>query len=225
MHKAQHDIDGRDAGVATPVATPAATASEAMARRHRRVASVLGGVVIAMIGMAYAAVPLYRIFCQMTGYGGTPQVAVKGADKILDRTITVRFDANVAPALPWSFTPKQRTMDVRLGETSLAHYSATNTSDKPMRGTASFNVTPDSAGPFFNKIECFCFTEQVLQPGQSVDMPVSFFVDPAIIADPDARKLSTITLSYTFHPMDKPSTAAVGGGETRVEAVAAKGKS
>lgn len=221
MQKVPHEIDRQ----ARNASAPTTATGDAMARRHRRVAGVLGGIVVAMIGMAYAAVPLYRIFCQMTGYGGTPQIAVKGADKVLDRTITVRFDANVAPGLPWSFTPKQRTMDVRLGETSLAHYSATNTSDKPLRGTASFNVTPDSAGPFFNKLECFCFTEQLLQPGQSIDMPVSFFIDPAIIDDSDARKLSTVTLSYTFHPMDKASTAASGASETRAEAAASKGRS
>lgn len=198
----------------------AVSPGDALARRHRRVAAVLGGVVVSMVALAYAAVPLYRIFCQVTGFGGTPQMARKASDTVLDRTIIVRFDANVAPGLPWTFVPKVRTMEVRLGETMLAHYQATNTSGRATRGTASFNVAPGSGGIFFNKIECFCFTEQVLQPGQTVDMPVTFFVDPAIVADADAKKLSEITLSYTFHPMDKPQAGSAllgqppGGGKS-----------
>lgn len=183
-------------------------AEREMAARHRRVAARLGVVVVVMAGMAYAAVPLYRMFCQVTGYGGTPQVAAKASSAIVDRTIVVRFDANTARALPWDFQPKQRTVEVRLGENVVAHYGATNISSRRTKGTASFNVAPESAGAYFNKVECFCFTEQVLEPGQSADMPVMFFVDPAILNDPDAKKLSEITLSYTFHPIEEPHAAA-----------------
>ncbi|MCB1521063.1 MAG: cytochrome c oxidase assembly protein [Hyphomicrobiaceae bacterium] len=187
---------------------PQARPADAMAARHRRVGAWLGLVAISMVGVAYAAVPLYRIFCQVTGYGGTPQIASAASDRVLDKTITVRFDANVARALGWEFQPTQRTVEVKLGESVLAHYSAKNPSAIPTKGTATFNVTPDSAGAYFNKIACFCFTEQKLEPGQMVDMPVTFFVDPAILDDPDARKLSEITLSYTFYPIEEPHARA-----------------
>ncbi len=175
---------------------------------HRRTALVLSSVVMGMIGMSYAAVPLYRIFCQTTGYGGTPKIAEVASEKILDRTIEVRLDANVAPGLPWTFKPKQHEFAVRLGETVLVHYQATNIGQVTTRGTASYNVSPDSAGAYFNKIACFCFTEQKLEPGQSVDMPVTFFIDPALIEDRDTNRLPVITLSYTFHPMDKSAADA-----------------
>lgn len=161
-----------------------------------------------MVGMAYAAVPLYQMFCQVTGYGGTTQRAIAPSDHVVDKTITMRFDANVARKLAWDFKPAVSTLSVQLGENRIAHYTATNTSDKPLRGTATFNVTPESAGVYFNKIECFCFTEQLLQPGETVDMPVSFFVDPEIANDKDAKKISQITLSYTFYPMDEEKSAA-----------------
>ncbi len=163
-----------------------------------------------MGALTYAAVPLYQMFCQVTGFGGTTQRADAAPGVVLDRTITVRFDSNVAPGLAWKFEPVQRTIDVKLGQEMLAFYTATNTSDKPVTGTASFNVSPDSAGLHFKKVECFCFTEQTLQPGQSVEMPVSFFVDPEMVADRSAAWISEITLSYTFYPTDKP-TATVGG--------------
>jgi cytochrome c oxidase assembly protein subunit 11 len=182
--------------------------SRALAGRHRNVALSLVAVVAAMGGMAYAAVPLYRLFCQATGYGGTPQIATKGSTHVLERTIVVRFDANVASALPWEFGPKQTTLEVKLGDNVVAHYTATNRSSRVTKGTAGFNVAPDSAGAYFNKVECFCFTEQTLQPGETVDMPVSFFVDPAILDDADARKLSEITLSYTFYPIGEPKVGA-----------------
>ncbi len=153
-----------------------------------------------MLGAAYAAVPLYRLFCQVTGYGGTIRQASKPASVILQKRMTIRFDANVSPDLPWSFQPAVSKMDVRIGETTLAFYRAHNTSSKPVTGTAIFNVTPEIAGAYFNKLACFCFTEQTLQPGQTIDMPVSFFIDPAIMKDVDARVLSEITLSYTFYP-------------------------
>lgn len=176
---------------------------------NKRVATIMGLVAAGMLGMAYAAVPLYQLFCQVTGYGGTTQRATVPSSVVLDRTITVRFDANVSK-LSWEFAPVERKMDVRIGENALAVYRATNTSDRPLVGSASFNVSPDIAGSFFNKLECFCFTEQLLEPGQSIDMPVSFFVDPALVDDKDARKVQEITLSYTFHPVDKPRQAAEG---------------
>jgi len=173
-----------------------------MAKRQSRNA-VTAGVLFAfaggMLGLAYAAVPLYQLFCQVTGYGGTPQVAAAAPTEVSDRLITVRFDANVNAKLPWSFKPNQREMRVRLGETALATYSAKNVSGERITGTATFNVTPYKAGPYFGKVDCFCFTEQALEPGQEVSMPVSFYVDPEIFGDKDTRDVNTITLSYTFH--------------------------
>lgn len=166
--------------------------------RHRRTAFVLLLVAAGMVGMSFAAVPLYQIFCQVTGYGGTIQRADQGADHVLDRKITIRFDTTVSPKLKWKFAPVQRTMTVKIGENRLAFFKAVNVSDHTIVGTASFNVTPEAAGSYFNKIQCFCFTEQRLAAGQSADMPVSFFVDPAIVDDPDARDIQEITLSYTF---------------------------
>lgn len=205
--------EARNEMTATADASAPAAAARSLERRHNRVALSLVAVVGVMVGMAYAAVPLYRLFCQVTGYGGTPQIAAQGSTRVLDRTIVVRFDANVAGGLPWEFRPKQNTMEVKLGDNVIAHYSATNRSSRVTKGTAGFNVAPDSAGAFFNKVECFCFTEQTLQPGEMVDMPVSFFVDPALVEDADAKKLSEITLSYTFYPMDaaKVGAAAEGG--------------
>ena len=177
-------------------------------RRNQRVGAIMGLVALGMLGMAYAAVPLYQMFCQATGYGGTTQRVTKASEKILDRVVTVRFDANVN-GLSWSFEPVVRTVEVRIGENKLAFYRATNTSDRPLVGTSSFNVSPDIAGSFFNKLECFCFQEQRLEPGETIDLPVSFYVDPAIEDDKDGRKVKEITLSYTFYPVDKPKAAAV----------------
>lgn len=171
-------------------------------RRNGSVALVCVAVVAGMLSLAYAAVPLYRLFCQVTGFAGTTQRATRPSTEILDRTVTVRFDANVGPGLSWDFAPVERTMTVRLGENAMATYRATNRSDRTTVGTATFNVTPDQAGVFFNKLECFCFTEQKLEPGQSVDMPVSFFVDPAMATDVDGAHIGLITLSYTFFPVD-----------------------
>jgi cytochrome c oxidase assembly protein subunit 11 len=176
------------------------------------VASAAAGTAAAMLALAFASVPLYRLFCQVTGYGGTTQKAAQPSSVVLDRVITVRFDANVSSGLAWRVEPVQRTIDVKIGETALIHYRATNTSDRSIVGTSGFNVSPDITGSFFNKLECFCFTEQRLEPGQSLDMPVSFFVDPAIVNDPDARKVKQITLSYTFYQVDKPKTAATTTG-------------
>jgi cytochrome c oxidase assembly protein subunit 11 len=177
-------------------------------RRHTVMALSLAGLVAAMVGLSFAAVPLYRIFCQATGYNGTPQRADKGADQVLDRTITVRFDGNVDPALPWRFAPEQRTMEVKIGETGLAFFKATNETKGPVTGTAVFNVTPEQVGLYFTKIQCFCFTEQTLAAGASADMPVTFFVDPKIVEDEDTKNITEITLSYTFYRTDKASGVA-----------------
>lgn len=177
--------------------------------RHHRVALICGVVAVGMLGMAYAAVPLYTLFCQVTGFAGTTQRAEKPSDTVLDRVVTIRFDGNVAPGLGWAFEPARHTLDVKIGENALAFYRAKNTSDRPVTGTATFNVTPEAAGSYFNKIECFCFQEQHLEPGESIDMPVSFFVDPAIVDDAIAGHLTQITLSYTFHPAEKTKAAAV----------------
>ena len=185
-------------------------------RRHGMLALSLAGLVAAMVGLSFAAVPLYRIFCQATGYNGTPQRADKGADQVLDRTITVRFDGNVDPALPWSFAPEQRTMEVKIGETALAFFKATNRTGAPVTGTAIFNVTPEQAGLYFTKIECFCFTEQTLAAGASAEMPVTFFVDPKIVDDEDDKNVTEITLSYTFFATDPqaPVAAVPDGGKS-----------
>lgn len=176
--------------------------------RNKIVALTCAGAAAGMIAMSFAAVPLYQLYCQVTGYGGTTQRAEAASDVILDRTITVRFDANVDPGLPWSFRPVVKTMKVKIGESALAFYKATNLSDKPVKGTAGFNVSPDTAGVHFNKIECFCFTEQELAGGETVEMPLTFFVDPKIVKDMDASHLNTITLSYRFYPTDEDESAA-----------------
>lgn len=157
---------------------------------------------LVMAGMSYAAVPLYQMFCQATGLNGTTQRAAKPSDVVLDRVVTVRFDANVSPKLGWRFEPVQRTVDAHIGENMLVFYRATNTTDRVMKGTATFNVAPDAAGLYFSKIECFCFKEQTLHPGETIEMPVSFFVDPAMVEDPESSRLKEITLSYTFYPVE-----------------------
>jgi len=173
-----------------------------------KVAVICAGVAAGMIGLAYASVPLYSLFCSVTGYGGTTQRVAAPSHEVLDRMVTVRFDSNVAPGLDWEFTPAVTSMKLHIGENALAIYRATNHSKVPVVGTATFNVTPEQAGGFFNKIQCFCFTEQRLEPGETVDMPVSFYVDPAIVNDVDGAFIRTITLSYTFYPVAKPSTSA-----------------
>jgi cytochrome c oxidase assembly protein subunit 11 len=177
-------------------------------RRHGIVALSLVGLVAVMVGLAFASVPLYRMFCQATGYGGVPQRAEQAPGEILDRTIRVRFDANVDHALPWTFAPVERVIEVKIGETALAFFKASNDSAAPVTGTAVFNVVPELAARYFTKIECFCFKQQTLQPGASVEMPVTFFVDPKIVADEDTKNIAEITLSYTFYRTDKEPTAA-----------------
>ncbi len=164
----------------------------------------LVGVVVLMGGLAWAAVPFYNWFCRVTGFGGTTGVAQQAPDDILDRMVTIRFDGSKAKGMPWEFKPVEREMKVRIGETGLAFYEAYNPTDKPIAGQASYNVTPYSAGGYFQKIACFCFDEQVLQPGERVEMPVAFFVDPEIVEDPEAQYVHTITLSYTFYEIDLP---------------------
>jgi cytochrome c oxidase assembly protein subunit 11 len=170
----------------------------------------LAGLVAVMVGLSFAAVPLYRLYCQATGYGGVPQRAEQAPGEVLDRTITIRFDGNVAPGLPWSFAPVQQTMDVKIGETALAFFKATNNAATPITGRAAFNVAPDLAGRYFTKIQCFCFTEQTLAAGASVEMPVTFYVEPKIVEDEDTKNMSEITLSYTFYPTRPQAPVAAG---------------
>ncbi|MGJ3258222.1 MAG: cytochrome c oxidase assembly protein [Rhodospirillales bacterium] len=188
--------------------------------KNLRTALVLFTVAAGMVGLAFASVPLYRIFCQVTGLGGTPGVAAEAPETATDTEFVVRFDANTNPNLPWRFQPVQREVNLKLGEEKLAFYEATNLSDKPITGTATFNVTPLKAGQFFVKIDCFCFTEQTLMPGETVDMPVTFYVDPEIYEEANTRDVTTITLSYTFYPkedggkvsaVDRPAKAGEKG--------------
>jgi cytochrome c oxidase assembly protein subunit 11 len=180
------------------------------ARSNRVVAVACLASFAGMVGMAYASVPLYRAFCQMTGYGGTTRRVEQYSDRILDRTITVRFDANVSGGLPWDFQPVQREITMRIGETTKIAYKARNLFETPTSGRASFNVAPEIAGAYFDKVECFCFTDTRLKPGETLDMPVVFYVDPDIVNVPELKDLKTITLSYTFFPIEgeKPVAAA-----------------
>ncbi|AWI84111.1 cytochrome c oxidase assembly protein [Alloyangia pacifica] len=162
------------------------------------------GVVVFMGAMAWAAVPFYNWFCRVTGYGGTTNVATGESSQILDQTIKIRFDASKDRGFPWEFKPLQTEMTLRIGEDGLAFYEAYNPTDRPIAGQAAYNVAPYDAGAYFSKIECFCFTEQVLMPGERVEMPVSFYVDPEIVNDPDAKFAKHITLSYTFYEIDLP---------------------
>lgn len=168
----------------------------------------LVGVVVVMASLSFAAVPFYDWFCRVTGFGGTTSVAESGSDVILDRTVKVRFSASLEQGMPWTFRPVVPSMEVRIGETGLAFYEAHNPTNRPVAGTASFNVFPYSAGGYFTKIACFCFTEQVLQPGETVQMPVSFYVDPAMVDDPEGQFVHEIVLSYTFHETPLPEEQA-----------------
>ncbi len=170
----------------------------------KRTAAQAVCVVLLMGGLSWASVPFYDWFCRVTGFGGATNVADAGSDVILDQTIKVRFDASLERDMPWTFKPEVREMEIRIGETGLAFYEAHNPLDVPIAGQAAYNVTPYEAGAFFDKIECFCFVEQVLMPGETVMMPVSFFVDPAIVDDREGKYVHTITLSYTFYQIDLP---------------------
>ncbi|HEX6001776.1 MAG TPA: cytochrome c oxidase assembly protein [Hyphomicrobiaceae bacterium] len=182
--------------------------STASSRRAKAIAGACLLVAVGMVGAAYAAVPLYRLFCQATGFDGTPRRAEKPSDKVIDKTVTVRFDGNVAPNLPWRFEPVQNTMTVKLGENAVATYRATNLSDRRIVATAAYNIFPEIAASYFNKIECFCFTEQVLEPGQSAELGLNFFIDPEMATDKDGKLVSTVTVSYTFYPVAPPPGVA-----------------
>ena len=187
-------------------------ATQPLERRNRRLGLVMLAVAAAMLAMGYAAVPLYRLFCQVTGFGGTTQRAneAQAADAAArsagGTTISIRFDANTARGMPWQFRPLQTTDTVAVGQRDMAIFTARNLGEIPVTGTATFNVEPEQAGAYFNKVQCFCFTEQTLQPGQEVRMPVIYYIDPAALDDPDMDGVAQITLSYTFHQ------AAAGGG-------------
>ena len=165
------------------------------------------GLVVVMGGLAWASVPFYDWFCRVTGFSGVTAVASGDSEIILDKTIKIRFDASLERDMPWDFKPVQREMTLRIGETGLAFYEAYNPTDRPVAGSASYNVAPFDAGGFFAKIDCFCFEEQVLQPGERVQMPVTFYVDPAIVEDRDAKYAKSITLSYTFYEIELPQEA------------------
>jgi cytochrome c oxidase assembly protein subunit 11 len=170
----------------------------------------LAALVAVMVGLSFAAVPLYRIFCAKTGWAGTPRRAAEAPKVIAPQTVTVRFDANTAPGLPWSFEAVQHELTVHIGENKLAFFRAANRSKETVTGSAVFNVSPDLMGQYFTKVQCFCFIEQTLNPGESVEMPVSFFIDPAVLKDRDAMTVRDMTLSYTFHKVKNPQAADAG---------------
>ena len=184
-------------------------------RRDVIVAVSCGLFVAGMVGAAYAAVPLYNWFCRATGFNGTTQVATAGPSGMIDRKVTVRFDANVGPGLPWRFEPEQNAIEVRLGEVVTVYYRAINETARPITASAAYNVAPLNAGAYFQKINCFCFTEQSLKAGEKRDMAVVFYVDPSMATDPDGAEINTITLSYTFYPQREPSRPLADGAPTR----------
>ncbi len=171
------------------------------ADRNTSLALSLMAIAMGMAMLAYASVPLYSLFCRVTGVGGTTQRATQAPSQISDRIITVRFNTDIDPSLPWTFRPEQRSMRVHIGERSLAFFTASNDGERAVTGTAVYNVTPHAAGLYFNKIQCFCFTRQTLKAHAKARFPVSFFVDPGLLSDPETRDLDTITLSYTFFPV------------------------
>jgi len=182
------------------------------AKNNGKTALMAGAVVLAMVGVAYAAVPLYEIFCQVTGYGGTTQRAELADIKAIDRTMNVRFVANVHRDMPWDFKPKQVAQSLKVGEQGLAYYEAYNPTKHTLVGRATYNVVPHKAGGYFSKVDCFCFTEQILEPGERVDMPVVYFIDPEIDQDINLQEVTEVTLSYTFFILDDEETAEVLSG-------------
>ena len=176
----------------------------------RRTVIPLVAVGLGMAAMAWAAVPLYNLFCRVTGFAGTTQVATSGSDVVLERTVTVRFDGSTVRGMAWEFKPVTKPLELRIGETAIAFFEAYNPTDRVIAGTASYNVSPFSVGGYFTKIDCFCFTEQVLQPGQRAVMPVTFYIDPAMVDDAETEGVTTITLSYTFFETELDSQAALG---------------
>ena len=191
--------------------TPASQTPEVQ-RRHRRVAFAVTGVVMTMTGLSFASVPLYDLFCRMTGYGGTTQVATQGSATRGERMLTVRFDANVDRSLPWGFEPETPAVKVRTGETQTVFYKVTNRSDREWTATATYNVAPDQAGIYFTKISCFCFNEQTLGPGETAEWPVVFYLDPALEKDEVMGKVDSVTLSYTFFASKKQPGARADAG-------------
>lgn len=177
-------------------------------RRDALVAAACGAVVALMVGASFAAVPLYNWFCRTTGFAGTTQVAEKAPDHTLARTLTIRFDSNVAPGLPWTFRPEQNEINVHIGEVATVYYKVTNQSARETAAQASYNVSPPTVGAYFTKINCFCFTQQSLKPGETREMAVVFYVDPSIVKDRDQKKLNTIILSYTFFKLPDPRPVA-----------------
>lgn len=200
-NRAPDEMWDRPSAVDAAGGAPAARPSS---RGHGMVAASCGLFVLAMVGAAYAAVPLYQMFCQATGFGGATKVATAAPAKASEREVEVRFDANVAPGVPWLFTPEERSVKVKLGETKLVFYRVENAGPAAVTAAATYNVTPAQAGYHFAKMQCFCFTDQTLQPGEVLDMPVVFFVDPAMAEDPDAAGIKSITLSYTFFAKQAP---------------------
>lgn len=201
----------------------------ATGNRHLRTGLLAGGIALAMVGLAFASVPLYRVFCQVTGFGGTtmkvdasaaPSEAAVRA--LAGKTVKVRFDGNVRDGLAWKFGPAQGPVEVKIGEQNIIYYKATSLTGEATTGSATFNVTPEAAGKYFAKIQCFCFNEQTLNPGQTVEMPVVFYVDPAILDDPDARDISEITLSYSFYPVAEPTRPAGVYATGKADIAAAK---
>lgn len=190
------------------------TGKQQAGRNNGLVVGMCLSFVVGMGAMSYAAVPLYRMFCQLTGYNGTTQRVEQVSNVILDRTMRVTFDANVAPGLPWEFKPVQREVNPRIGETIEVRFVAQNNSDKPTRGQAVFNVTPGEAGAYFNKVQCFCFNETVLKPGEKLDMPVVFYIDPDITKAVESKNIHTVTLSYTFYPHEGTKPVASNGNGT-----------
>lgn len=188
------------------------TASPETNRSMKRTAIACGVLVCGMVGAAYAAVPLYELFCKMTGFGGTPRVAEAQADRQIDRTVNVRLDANVAPGLDWSFAAEQGSVDVKLGETKTVFYKLKNRSNRELAGMATYNVQPEQAGNSFAKLQCFCFNEMVLKPGEAIEVPVVFFVDPSLADNKDiGPSIKQITLSYTFFPAKQKAQKPVAG--------------
>jgi cytochrome c oxidase assembly protein subunit 11 len=181
-------------------------ARQPASHQNRRVAFMAMLLAASMLGLAFASVPLYRLFCQVTGFGGTTQVAEQLPTEASGPTLTIRFDANIDSALAWNFHPKDQQQMIRVGEVGMAHYVARSTASGNTTGSAVFNVTPPEAGIYFNKISCFCFSEQTLKPGEVVEMPVQYFVDPAILENADTRGIREITLSYTFYRVAEPAT-------------------
>lgn len=175
---------------------------------QKKTGLMLLGVAATMLSLSFAAVPFYDWFCRVTGFGGTTSVAEQGSDVVLERTVLVRFDASKEAGMPWDFKPQQHSMRIRIGETGLAFYEAHNPTAETVAGTASYNVTPDSAGGYFTKIDCFCFQMQVLAPGETAIMPVSFYVDPEMVKDREGKFVREITLSYTFHRTEIPAEQA-----------------